>query len=485
MEPTRARRRVWLPLAGTPLLLAAFAIALQTQLSVTRRLDGATAAAWFAVAALVFLVGLALTRRSGVLEWGNLPLRAPDAAAAYSATAPSSGAALSAAGIRLRPALAALGLGAVTFALSGGNRFTALNVATWVLSVACAFAACWEGRPIALSRVWLAALTRRGVSVRVPWHAVALAAILALGAFFLFYRIYDVPREMTSDHAEKLYDVRDVLDGQHRIFFPRNTGREAFQFYWIALMTPLTGVSYLTMKLGTALIAFGALPFTYLLARTFFGTQQALLTTLVLSCTRWLWQVARVGLRFPFPPLFGAATFHFLMRGIRDRRRNDFLLCGLALGAAQHTYTALRLAPLAVLGCVAVAAADDVWRRRSSERAIRLAINTGLLALVALLVFMPLARYAVDEPQTFLFRGMSRVASDSTDRPPRDLLGVFLVNVKNALLMFNWRGDVVWVNTIPGERMLDPVSGALFLLGCVYGVYRLVRFRELPFLYLF
>jgi hypothetical protein len=97
---------------------------------------------------------------------------------------------------------------------------------------------------------------------------------------------------------------------------------------------------------------------------------------------------------------------------------------------------------------------------------------------------MPLARYALDEPQTFLYRGVTRMTSDE-GTAPLNPAGMFIGNVRNALLMFNWRGDVVWVNSIPGLPTLDPVSGALFVLGCTYGLYRLVRYRELPFLYLF
>ena len=89
----------------------------------------------------------------------------------------------------------------------------------------------------------------------------------------------------------------------------------------------------MTMKLGTALVAALTLPFTFLFARVCSGAP-------VWPCwprrcwrrTRWLWQVGRVGLRFPFPPAFGAAIFFFLVKALRDRRRNDFLLWGSSSG---------------------------------------------------------------------------------------------------------------------------------------------------------
>ncbi len=419
-----------------------------------------------------------------------------------------------------------------------GNQFTPLGVTSWVLAVALGLAACWQrvGAPSGAGAEpgWEARFRRLRAgrpTLRLSWTAIALGAVILCGAGALFFRLDQVPAEMTSDHAEKLLDAQTVLDGQRPIFFPCNTGREALQFYLIAAMTPLTGGAggaggagpgYMTMKLGTALVAATTLPFTFLFARVIGGPGLALLATAVLASTRWLWQVGRVGLRFPFPPAFGAAIFYFLVKALVGRRRNDFLLCGLVLGAAQHSYTALRFAPLAVLACVGIALLADARHRdladaparpagsspppglrrttRTDEAVSRAALtrrrprpptrrgalltDTALLFAIAGLVSLPLLRYAFDQPYTFIFRGASRLASDNLAGPPRDLLPVLLDNVRRALLMFNWRGDVVWVNTIAGEPILDPLSGAFFVLGCAYALYRVLRRGDVPYLYL-
>jgi hypothetical protein len=49
-----------------------------------------------------------------------------------------------------------------------------------------------------------------------------------------------------------------------------------------------------------------------------------------------------------------------------------------------------------------------------------------------------------------------------------------LVNLKDTLLMFNYKGDVVAVNTVPSEPVLGLVAGALFVLGSAYLVWRLL-----------
>ena len=395
-------------------------------------------------------------------------------------------------------------LGAATFVLCAGNKFTAVNVAVWGTSVLTFLWACWERDRKVTPLQWATSVfallsperwqadLQKGKSaerhqiakwqprngIRLTPMALIVIALLVTGAVVLTWRVAEVPREMTSDHAEKLLDVQDVLDGQYRIFFPRNTGREAFQFYLIALMTPLAGVSYLTMKLGTVLVGFFTLPFTFLFVRTVSGAGVATLALALEVAMRWLLQVSRVGLRFPFPPAFGAAIAYLLFKALRDRRRNDFLLMGLVIGIAQHTYTALRLVPLGVAMSLAIAYLIDRRRPGREQQASRLLADAILMVCTSLLVFMPLARYAVEEPQMFLFRGMSRLASDQVNAVPPNALLVFTQNMVNALLFFNWRGDAVWVNTIPAIPILDSVSGGLFVLGASLSLYSLARHRD-------
>ena len=126
-----------------------------------------------------------------------------------------------------------------------------------------------------------------------------------------------------------------------------------------------------------------------------------------------------MGLRFPFPPAFGAAIFYLLLKALRDRRRNDFLLCGLVLGLAQHSYTALRFAPLAVIGCVAIALADGARRREPPAR-LRALVDGHRAPLRRRRAGRPCRCCATPStsPTRFLFRGASRIASDALDGPP-------------------------------------------------------------------
>src|SRR5690606_539513 len=193
--------------------------------------------------------------------------------------------------------------------------------------------------------------------------ALALLAITGVALFFRAYRLDAIPIEMTSDHAEKLLDVNDVLLGRRPIFFGRNTGREFFQFYLTAALvwlTPLT-TSHLALKVGTVLVGLVTVPLTYLLARQEYGRLVGLLAAFFLAVSHWHVAITRVGLRFPFTAAFAVPALFFLLRAMRHNRRNDWLAAGLVLGLGLHTYTAIRIVPVLFVALVGLKAALDVW----------------------------------------------------------------------------------------------------------------------------
>jgi hypothetical protein len=238
-----------------------------------------------------------------------------------------------------RPAylIAAIVLSGFTFATSGDNLFDNLTLIPWLGSIVAIVLAFWEGpSPFTptLRRVktWFSGDRYRIVLVLLT---------LGVALFYRFARIDSLPPEMVSDHAEKLLDVVDVLNGRFSIFFPRNTGREALQFYMAAATARLlgTGISYLTLKIGTVFAGFITLPFIYLFAREVAGKRVGLAALALAGIGYWPNVISRVGLRFPLYPLFVAPAMYFLARGARTRSRNDFLICGLVVGAGLHGYT--------------------------------------------------------------------------------------------------------------------------------------------------
>lgn len=375
------------------------------------------------------------------------------------------------------PLFLAVVLGAWAFLSFGGNLFTRFNLMIWVLATGSLLAAFWLGRNDlrVLAGNVIRYFGRDRWNVTISRWTLLLIAVGAVAFFFRFYQTASVPPEPFSDQAEKLMDVYDISQGQTRIFFPRNTGREGFQMYWTLLIARIfdTGISYFSLKLGTAILGFLTLPFIYLLGKEIGGTRVGLIALLLTGIGYWPNVISRVGLRFPLYPLFAAPVLFFLLRGLRTRNRNDFLLSGLFLGLGLHGYSPMRIVPFVV-----VVAFFLYWLHGQSRGVRReLPIWLAMLALVSLFVFLPLLRYWFDDPALFGFRAFTRLGT--VEQPlPGPPLQIFVSNLWNALRMFNYDDGEIWVHSVTHRPALDIVSAALFLFGVALLIFRYTRHRH-------
>jgi len=366
---------------------------------------------------------------------------------------------------------------ALAFLFFAGNLFTPFNLTLWAIALALLISSLWLVDPStpSIGRRLREFLARPDWQIRISrWTFLILAFSLVI-VFFRVYHIQQTPAEPFSDHAEKLLDVYDVTQGQTHIFFPRNTGREAIQFYWTVLMNWIfgTGLSFLTLKIDT--IGFGllTLPYVYLLGKEIGGSRVGLLALVFTGVAYWPNVISRIGLRYPLYPLFAAPTFYYLVRGLRTRNRNDFILSGIFLGIGLHGYTPFRVMPVVVLAGIILFAlhAQSRGARRDAW------IWFFIVGIVSLYIFLPLLRYAQENPGLFMLRTLSRVGT--TAQPlPGPWYQVLASNVWNALLMFNWDDGAVWVNSIPHRPALDIVTGALFLIGVVLVLGRYLQKRH-------
>lgn len=392
---------------------------------------------------------------------------------------------------RFRAAMALTAMVTLVFAYLGfaGNRFTTSAVVLWAAGALCFFLAVWQkDRERASNGVTAQSETVHSLGIR-PHH-VALLGIVALAVFFRFHHLGLTPIEMTSDHAEKLLDVRDVLLGERPVFFIRNTGRECVQFYLTAVLIWLTPLElgHLALKVGTAFVGVLAIPFTYLLGKELYGRQIGLLAAALLAMAHWHVAIARVGLRFPFTAAFATPTLYFLFRAFRHNRRRDWVFSGAFLGIGLHTYIPMRIVPLLlVVLCLTKLVLDWSDRRAGREpqpSGLRLDFwfNAGIGALTAWLFFLPLFRFMVDEPKRFWLRATSR--SIGNELSLAEAVDTFLLNVKNAFWMFNFKGDVVPINTIGWSPVLGWVTGAAFVLGLASLYWTMIVRRDRRSLYL-
>lgn len=365
-------------------------------------------------------------------------------------------------------------LGLWAFSLFDDDLFTNFNVFIWILAIFFFLWAFWIQPPTLASLFnrfahWL---KRDSWTFNVSRWTLLLIAATALALFFRFTQTTQVPPEPFSDHAEKILDVFDVSQGQTRIFFPRNTGREAFQMYWTLLILKIfgTGFSFLSLKLGTAFLGFFTLPFIYLLGKEIGGKRVALIAFVLAGIAYWPNVISRVGLRFPLYPLFVAPMLFYLLRGFRTRNRNDILLSGIFLGLGLHGYSPYRIVPFVVVAIFTL-----YWIHPQSKGARKeLLIWLALLGLTSLFVFLPLLRYWTENPEMFGSRAMTRLTSSET-QITSPVWQIFLSNVWNGLKMFNFDDGEIWVHSVVHRPALDVITAALFILGVTLALIRYLR----------
>ncbi|HEC24105.1 MAG TPA: hypothetical protein ENI95_14430, partial [Chloroflexi bacterium] len=477
--------------------LVALLMGYMAQASLTNRHDGFTGGLLYGLAALVWLGLLmfeiappdgGLLRRGPRVRGGGAarPLQRLNDTALY---------------VRLVLVSLAFALSAVTYLLSADNLFRLPGVAAWVLSVALWMVLAAGRGPDELWRDvtgWL-----RGVRLPSPASLrasllplAALALIVGVAAFFRFYRLDAIPNEMTSDHVEKLLDSYDVANGIYHVFFTRNGGREAIQFYLVALASRLfgTGMTFLTLKLVSALEAMALIPLMILLGREVVDGETGFFAAALLAISWWHTALGRLALRIVLTPLVFTLVLVTLIRGIRTGSRRAWLWAGVWMGVGVYAYQAMRIAPLVAVAAFLTAVAGPVvsavharfrgqpdavaQQARAANIVGRQALNLALAGLVALAIFVPMLRAWHDYPAEVWNRVINRTTSNEVaiQEPP---LRVFVHNYADALRMFNLRGDVAWISALPGAPMLDLITGVLFVLGLVAWLVRL-RVRRDP-----
>jgi hypothetical protein len=360
--------------------------------------------------------------------------------------------------------------------------FNFLNLSLWIASLIFFLLAVFEAEQLKNSiENFRRAIKNKQIFIKItPWLLLIIVSTI-LVFYFRFYRLNEVLGEMFSDHAEKLLDVNDVLNGKFPVFFIRNTGREFFQFYWTAFLAIVfnTGISFMSLKIGTALAGFLTLPYIYLLGKELRNKWVGILAFLFAGIAYWPNVISRVGLRFPFYPMFAAPALFYLIRGLRQKRRNDFIYSGIALGLGLHGYSSTRFLPVVVVIAVIL-----FLIHKQSKGIRNQTVNAVIiLVIVSFILFLPLFKYTLVNPEAVSYRMMTRLTS--SERAITEPAGeIFLENLWNAETMFFYSNGGTWVHSIPNRPALDMVSAGLYLLGSIFVLIQYIKYRNWEDLFL-
>jgi hypothetical protein len=133
----------------------------------------------------------------------------------------------------------------------------------------------------------------------------------------------------------------------------------------------------------------------------------------------------------------------------------------------------MRIVPFVVV----ILALVYLLHRQAQGKRTAVILGVVILAVAAMVIFLPLARYAVDDPESFGIRALSRVGTVERDYP-EPVGQIFLSNLAKAWVMPWWDDGEIWVHSVTHRPALDLVTAAFFFIGTLLVLIRYIRKRH-------
>jgi 4-amino-4-deoxy-L-arabinose transferase-like glycosyltransferase len=318
-------------------------------------------------------------------------------------------------------------------------------------------------------------------------YRLILVAILLVAAILRIHGLDNVsPPGLEHDEVAHWLINREILAGNHGIYFAEAYGHEAAFHYVQAGFMALLGDNAFVLRLPSAFTGLLLVAVTFALVRRLFGLRNALLAAGLAAALFWPVFYSRLALRAIFLPLVSGFSAYLWWRGwlattgaaggrraTHHRRESGliwFAAAGLLAGLALYTYMASRVLPL-FYGLFLVYL---LLCHRSAllKRKMGVALFFGVFALVAVPLLVYLLSHSgiesrigeVDAPLRALMRGNLKPA---------------LENTLKVMAMFGLRGDPLWRQNIAYLPVFDVVVALFFGLGLVISLWRWRQARHM------
>lgn len=287
-----------------------------------------------------------------------------------------------------------------------------------------------------------------------------LTLIVLVAAFLRLYRLDEVPPGLHGDTAYKGVAANRIIEGERPIFFAESWGGiEPLYLYLLAASFHLFGNTAQVIQGLSAAVGIITVPLLHLLARELLRSRLVgLLASFWLATSYWHVSWSRLGWESILVPPFVIATVWLLWRALEAGQWRFFIGAGVSLGLSLYTYQGMRFLPI----FLAVYLGYRILTEKAFWQAFRAKLT--LLALVALLVFLPLGGYYVTHPDTFLRRA-GEVSIFNPEKNPEGPLRSLMSSAAKIIGMYNVRGDPLWRHNLPGRPVFDPLTSFCFLLG--------------------
>ena len=293
----------------------------------------------------------------------------------------------------------------------------------------------------------------------------ALLAALAVGIALRTVQFSQIPPGLYRDQAYHGMDALDTLQGNVRLFYDTNFGREPLYIWLTAISVGILGASPIAVRFPSLIVGILTLFTCYKMAAELYGRRVGVLATAVFSITLWHIHFSRLGFRAILIPLFASLSVWLVARGVRTGEEWYLALGGAAAGALIYTYISARAAILPAALFVLY-----VWYRRRSFN-VPTKREWLIFTLSATVVMAPFLVYTALHWDEVFLRIKVAVSVFNNPQP----IKMLFTNTLGALGMFLFRGDFLSRHNVPYRPVFDPAVGLMFCLGLWLAISRFKR----------
>ncbi|MEP7286608.1 MAG: glycosyltransferase family 39 protein [Chloroflexota bacterium] len=299
--------------------------------------------------------------------------------------------------------------------------------------------------------------------------------ILLLAAFARLWHFSAAPPGLQHDELFYAQDGRSIIeDGNWRIFYPNNQGREGGYIWFLALAYLMFGASTVMVKIPALWISLLTLAMLYRFTRDVFSYRAAVIALGLGAVTFWPIFIGRVGLRAATLPLVGLVVLWGVWRVCYRKmpvqnwwqRWRAALLTGIVLGFAAYTYTAWFALYAAYAAFIPGLALFDRVRFRPRWR------DLAIIGVIALVLALPMIRLYFDGTITQArVNTISKPWTDFRAGHPELLFN----NARLLAAMPFYTGDPEWRYNIAGRPFFATPLGLFVYVGLLIVLWQMRR----------
>jgi 4-amino-4-deoxy-L-arabinose transferase-like glycosyltransferase len=309
---------------------------------------------------------------------------------------------------------------------------------------------------------------------------ILFSAVMLAAVFFRLAFIDSVPAGCFTDEAAIGFFAKSMLaNGIEKgsllpVVHSGATYHPCLTVYAAAAVFKAFGAGITQLRIVSAIIGILAVPAFYFLARYLMGPVMALAGAFLLAIMRWHVNFSRIGFDSILPVTLLILVLYFIARAYREGKTSDFVLVGFTIAASQYTYVSARL----IFAWLAIICLYAVINNRKFfiENRVKIMLATA----TTLVLLLPLAGYYVKKPADLLQRAkevslFNRTAVDEYWNGKKSTAGAFLETAVKTAGMFNVAGDENGRHNLPGQPMLDFISGMAAITGFLYALFYIFK----------